>query len=145
MRRNFSWGSRHRLIGPILTMTLLTAMPVVALAANNSDPFVGSYRAIDTSFDNSNMQLAFGGPDSPGGPSNIRRVVWLDEVATVACDGGRFFAEGVGIVDGNTILVVFEVYCGSAGNLIGEDTVEFTFVPASGTLLDSYDIVWNRP
>ena len=48
-------------------------------------------------------------------------------------------------MDGNTILVVFEIYCGNAGGLIGEDVVEFTYDPATRTLTDSYGVVWNRP
>ena len=37
-----------------LAMAVLVAMPAAALAAG-PDPFTGSYRAIDTSFDNSNI------------------------------------------------------------------------------------------
>ena len=29
--------------------------------------------------------------------------------------GGKFFAEGIGFVEGNEILVVFELYCGNSG------------------------------
>jgi hypothetical protein len=139
---------RRGLIVASLSMTVLVAMPAAALAAGPSDPFIGSYRAIDTSFDGSNMLLSFGGadqhPNSPPGPEGIRRVIWLDDFATV-CGGGRFFAEGVGFVDGDTTLVFFEIYCGNGGTLIGEDVVAFTFDPADGTLTDTYDTVWSRP
>jgi hypothetical protein len=144
MRWNLKWLTRRGVI-TMLAAGALATVPFIALAARQSDPFVGSYAAVDTAFDNSNMLLAFGGPDSTGGPSEVRRVVWLDDVAASACDGDRFFAEGVGSVSGNAILVVFEVYCGSAGNLIGEDTVEFVFDPSSGTMTDSYGITWSRP
>ena len=146
MRQYLNRASRLGLIAAIVTVSLITAASA-AMAAGNGGPFVGSYRGIDTPFDNSNMLLAFGGPDASGsqGPSDIRRVIWLDEVATDACDGDRFFGEGVGFVDGNTILVVFEIYCGNADGLIGEDVVEFTYDPATRTLTDSYGVVWNRP
>ena len=126
-----------------LTMSMLAAVPAAALAHGPDDPFHGSYRGIDTAFDDSSMLIAFGGPDAPRGPSDIRRVVWLDDLG-VFCEGDRLFAEGVGYVDGNTILVVIEYYCGNAGNLAGEDVVEFTSDPA-GTLTDSYGNVWSRP
>jgi len=145
MRWISNWTFRKGLPGAVIAVTLVATTYAVVLAAKPSDPFVGSYRAIDTPFGNSNMLLALGGPDASGGPSGIRRVVWLDDVATSACDGDRFLAEGVGIVDSNTISVTFEVYCGNAGNLIGEDVVEFTHDPAAGTLTDSYGVVWSRP
>ena len=146
MRRNLNRASRLGLIAAIVTLSLVLAASV-AMAAGKGDPFSGTYRGIDTPFDNSNMLIAFGGPDASGsqGPSDIRRVIWLDEVATDACDGDRFFAEGVGFVDGSSILVVFEIYCGNASGLLGQDVVEFTYDPATGTLTDSYGVVWNRP
>ena len=137
-RRSRCPGIVRRALIVGLTITMLAAGPGAALAAGPSDPFVGSYRAVDTAFDNSNMLLAF------GGPSGIRRVIWLDDRGTV-CGGERFFAEGVGFTDGNTIFVVFELYCGSSGNLIGEDVLELTADPTTGTLTDSYGIVWARP
>jgi hypothetical protein len=126
-----------------LTMALLAAVPGAALAAKPDDPFRGSYQSID--FDGSNQLLAFGGPDAPSGPSNVRRVIYLDDNATLACGGGRFFAEGVGFVDGDSIVVFFEVYCGNAGTFIGDDVIVFTADPAAGTLSDTYDVVWTRP
>ena len=45
-----------------LTTAAATVAPAPALAAP-SDPFLGSYRAID--FDGSEEFLAFGGPDAP--------------------------------------------------------------------------------
>jgi hypothetical protein len=132
----------------VLTMAVLVATSPAAALAAGPDPFTGSYRAIDTSFDNSNMLLAFGGPDQPPtagpGPEGIRRVVWIDDAGTV-CGGDRFFAEGIGFIDGDTILVIIEVYCGNAGNLIGEDVVEFTADASAGKLTDSYGVVWSRP
>jgi hypothetical protein len=128
-----------------LAMTAVFAGPVGALAVS-SDPFLGAYRAVDTAFDDSNMRLTFGGPDgNPDFPGGVRRVIWHDDNATVACEGGAFFGEGIGFVDGNTILVVFELYCGNAGNLIGEDVVEWTADAATGTLTDSFGNVWTRP
>jgi hypothetical protein len=116
------------------------------MATAPPDPFLGSYRAID--FDGSEEFLAFGGPDASGGPSNVRRVILRDDNATIACGGGKFFAEGIGFVDGNEIFVVFELYCGNSGNLIGEDVVTFTADPAAGTLTDQWvgvEVVWTRP
>jgi hypothetical protein len=132
-----------------LALIMLAVLPAAAIAGAPTDPFVGTYRAIDTAFDDSNMLISFGGPDttrnaSPDGPDGIRRVVWLDDNATIACGGGRFFAEGVGFIDGNMILVIVEIYCGSAGNLIGEDVIDFTADPATGTLTDSYGNLWTR-
>lgn len=139
---------RRELIVVGLTVTMLAAMPAAAMTAGPTDPFVGSYRAIDTAFDDSNMLLTFGGPNRPPnaplGPDGIRRVIWLDDLGTV-CGGERFFGEGVGFVDGNTIFVIFELYCGNAGNPIGEDVLEFTADPSSRTLTDSFGIVWTRP
>ena len=71
-----------------------------------------------------------------------------DDSATLACDGGRFFAEGIGFIDGNTMITVFELYCGNAGTLIGEDRIDFTFDPETGTLTDEaagVEVVWSRP
>jgi len=145
MRQYLNRATRLGLIAGILTISLLVVASAVT-ARGNSSPFRGSYRGVDTPFDNSNMLLAFGGPDSSGGgPSDIRRVIWKDEVATASCYGDPFFAEGVGFMDGNTILVVFEIYCGNAAGLIGQDVVEFTYDPATGTLTDSYGVVWSRP
>ena len=146
MRQYLNRATRLGLIAGILTISLLVVASVVT-ATGNANPFRGSYRGVDTPFDNSNMFLAFGGPDatSDKGPSDIRRVIWKDEVATVSCDGDQFFADGVGFVDGNTILVVFEISCGNAAGLIGQDVVEFTYDPATGTLTDSYGVTWSRP
>jgi hypothetical protein len=145
VRQNLNRATRLGLLAGILTISLLVVASA-AMASGSANPFRGSYRGIDTPFDNSNMLLTFGGPDasSDNGPSDIRRVIWLDEAAT-SCDGDRFFAEGVGFVEGDTILVVFEIYCGNAAGLIGQDVVEFTYEPATGTLTDSYGVVWNRP
>lgn len=137
---------RLRLIVAGLTMALVTVMPAATVTAAPPDPFLGSYRAID--FDGSEEFLAFGGPDAAGGPTDVRRVILRDDNATIACGGGKFFAEGIGFVDGNEILVVFELYCGNSGNLIGEDVVTFTADPATGTLTDQWvgvEVIWTRP
>ena len=115
MRRPFIIGA--------LTMTMLAAVPVAASAGGSQEPFTGSYRSID--FDGSNQLLALGGPqrgqelDLPSG--RLRRRL------RHRCGGARFFAEGVGVIEGSTISVAFEIYCGNAGNLIGEDFITFTF------------------
>jgi hypothetical protein len=87
MRSSFRQQVARALIVAGLTVTTLVAMPAAALAAGPSDPFIGSYRAIDTSFDDSSMLLAVGGPDqppnSPPGPEGIRRVIWLDDFAAI--------------------------------------------------------------
>ena len=129
-----------------LTMAFAVGAPAATSAKAPPDPFLGSYRAID--FDGSEEFLGFGGPDAPGGPSDVRRVILRDDNATIACGGGKFFAEGIGFVDGNEILVVFELYCGSSGNLIGEDVVTFTADPSTGTLSDQWvgvEVIWTRP
>ena len=123
------------------TMTVLAATPAAAMTAKPFDPFVGSYRSID--FDGSNQLLALGGPDASW-LANVRAVVYLDDAATV-CGGRRSFAEGFGVVDGNTIVAFFEVYCGNAGNKVADDVITFTADPTTATLTDSYGAVWSRP
>lgn len=128
-----------------LTMAFAGAAPVATSAKAPPDPFLGSYRGIDSAFDDSNMILVFGGPDAPKGPRDVRRVVLLDDLEIFACGGDDFFAEGIGFVDGNTILVIFETYCGNAGNLLGMDEVTFVYDSSTGRLTDSYTNEWWRP
>ena len=141
MRYPFGTQMRRTFIAGGLTLSFLAAAPIAALASEPQEPFTGSYRSVD--FDGSNQLLAIGGPLG-GESSTFRRVIYLDDFGTV-CGGARFFAEGVGVIDGPTMSVVFEIYCGSAGNLIGEDFITFDYDGATGTLADSYDIVWTRP
>ena len=141
MRLTIGSKMRRPLIIGGLTMAMLAALPAAAVAGGSQEPFTGSWRSID--FDGSNQHLALGGPQ--GGENSVyRRVVYVDDFGTV-CGGARFFAEGVGVIDGSTISVDFEIYCGNAGNLIGGDFITFTFDGATGTLTDSYDVVWTRP
>jgi len=141
MRSTLVSRTRRRLIAAGLAMALFATLPGAVSASGSQEPFTGSYQSID--FDGSNQLLAIGGP--LGGPSAMfRRVSYVDDFGTV-CGGARFFAEGLGVVDGNTISVLFEIYCGNAGNLIGKDFITFTVDPADGTLTDSYDVVWTRP
>ena len=135
-----------RRIVAALAMAALALLPASSASAQPPDPFLGSYRAVD--FDGSNESLVFGGPDSPTGPSNVRRVILRDDDATIACGGGPLFAEGIGFVDGNTIITILELYCGNQGTLIGEDRIDFTYHPETGTLTDEaagVEVVWSRP
>ena len=141
MRCTLGSKVRRPLVVGVLAMTMLAAVPAAASTGGSQEPFTGSYRSID--FDGSNQLLALGGPQG-GQDSIFRRVVYTDDFGTV-CGGARFFGEGVGVIDGSTISVAFEIYCGNAGNLIGEDFITFTFDGATGTLTDSYDVVWTRP
>lgn len=131
----------RRLIVSGLAITVLAAAPAAVLAAKPFDPFIGSYRSID--LDGSNQLLALGGPDA-GQLSNVRAVIYLDDEATV-CGGSRSFADGFGVVNGNTLVAFLEVYCGNARNKIGEDVITFTAKPETGTLTDSYSVIWSRP
>ena len=135
-------SARRLVIVIAFTMTVLTATPAAALAAKPFDPFVGSYRSID--FDGSNQLLALGGPDA-GWLANVRAVIYHDDAATVACGGRRAFAEGFGVVDGNTIVAFLEVYCDNVGNKVADEVITFTADPATTTLTDSYGVVWSRP
>ena len=119
-----------------LLAMILVAMPAAATAGQPSDPFIGSWRSVD--FDGSNQLISF------GGPSEVRRVVYLDDMGTI-CDSERFFAEGIGLVAGDTILTVLEQYCGNASVPFDELVLEFTFDAQTGTLTDGFDIVWSRP
>jgi hypothetical protein len=89
-------------------------------------------------FDGSNQTLTL------GGPGDVRRVVYLDDFGTI-CGGDRFFAEGIGFIEGNTIVTFLERYCGNAGVPFGELVLEFQFDPGTGLLADGFDIVWSRP
>jgi hypothetical protein len=128
-------GRRRAAIVIGVLVAVLAAVPAAAIAGQPPDPFLGSWRSVD--FDGSNQKITF------GGPGEIRRVVYLDDMGTI-CDGERFFAEGVGFVDGNTIFTFLEQYCGSAGAPFGDLGLEFTYDPATGTLTDGFDIVWTR-
>jgi hypothetical protein len=135
-----------RLIVAALSFAAVALAPAAATAGTPPDPFLGSWRAVD--FDGSDESLSIGGPDSPNGPSNVRRVVLRDDSATLACGGGRFFGEGIGFIDGTTMISILELYCENAGTLIGEDRIDFTFHPETGTLTDEaagVEVVWSRP
>lgn len=119
-----------------LTMTMLAAVPMAALAGQPPDPFTGSYRSVDT--DGSNQLLAF------GGPSGIRAVILRDDAATV-CGGAPAFVQGVGYVVGNTIFLVVETSCGNAANPIEEMGFTMTVGPRAGQLTDSFGVTWTRP
>jgi hypothetical protein len=119
-----------------LVVLALSVIPAAAVAGSPNDPFTGSYRSVD--FDGSNQLISF------GGPREIRRVVYVDDMGTI-CDGERFFAEGVGMVEGDSIVTFLEQYCGSAGKPFGELVLEFEFDASTGTLTDDFGIVWSRP
>ena len=128
-------GRRRAAVVIGILVAVVAAVPTAAIAGQPPDPFLGSWRSVD--FDGSNQLITF------GGPGEIRRVVYLDDMGTI-CDGEQFFAEGIGFVDGNSIITFLEQYCGGAGAPFGELALEFTYDPAAGTLTDGFDIVWTR-
>ena len=138
-------ANRRRIVAA-LSMTMIALLLASPASAQPPDPFLGSYRAVD--FDGSNESLVFGGPDAANGPSNVRRVILRDDSASIACGGGPAFGEGIGFVDGNTIITILELYCDNRGTLIGEDRIDFTYHPETGTLTDTaagIEVVWSRP
>jgi hypothetical protein len=120
----------RRLLAPlILTTSLLILLAPTAIAAG-TDPFKGSWSAIDG--DGSRLSVSFSGNGA------TRTVTLFDDRAT--CLGGdSMIVSGSGTISGNTISGSWHLpaQCG------GEAPFQWTYDPTVGTLFDGF-VTWYR-
>lgn len=133
-------------IPALLAAAVLVFGLIPAAFAAPSDPFRGAWRSVDA-FDDSNQKLNF------GGSGDTRQVKLFDDNATggICLSGGPAVGRGVGVVDGNTIEVTFDITCADGGTASGI-VVLYEYDSATNTLSDTFTdgddeltTTWFRP
>ena len=83
--------------------------------------------------------------DITGSGQSAYSMVYFDESATGACDGAPARISGPGFVEGELVVMVGTLVCLPGGNVFRSRlTLVYEFDPGTGTLTDSFGIVWHR-
>jgi hypothetical protein len=132
---------RTRGLVSLAAVAVMVFALIPGAGAAPADPFKGGWRSVDA-FDDSDQRLTF------GGSGETRRVKLIDNDATAACDtGGLVRGSGLGVVDGDSIEVTYELTCAD-GTPPFEATVTYDYDAATNTLSDTVGgltTTWHRP
>jgi hypothetical protein len=115
---------------------VLAMLPATAWASSGG--LAGSWTSVDA--DGSLQTL-----DITGSGQTAYSMVYVDESATGACDGARARVSGPGFVDGDVVVMYGTLVCLPGGNVFRSRlTLSYEYDPDTGTLTDSFGIVWHR-
>jgi hypothetical protein len=125
-----------RTVLSIAAGVVLAMLPATAWASPGG--LAGTWTSIDG--DGSLQTL-----DVTGSGQTAYSMVYVDESATVACDGAPARISGPGFVDGDVVVMYGTLVCIPGGNVVRSRlTLSFEYNPDTGTLTDSFGIVWQR-
>jgi len=115
---------------------VLAMLPATAWASPGG--LAGTWTSIDG--DGSLQTL-----DITGSGKTAYSMVYFDESATGACNGAPARVSGPGFVDGDVVVMFGTLVCLPGGNVFrSRFTLGYEYDPGTGTLTDSFGIVWYR-
>lgn len=126
-----------RLATALSAVLTLGGIALAAPASAASGPLAGTWTSIDT--DGSNQTL-----DIMGSGRHAYSMIFVDDVATSACDGDPAMLTGPGVVDGDVLVMTGALTCLPGGSLFPRFTLDFVYDSSTDTLTDGFGIVWHR-
>lgn len=130
-----------RAVLTLVTTVLLaaTSLGLTSTAASAaSGPLAGTWTSIDN--DGSTQTL-----DITGSGRHAYSMVYVDEIATSACDGDPAQLTGPGFLVGEDLVMVGSLVCMPGGNALrSRIDIFFDYDAGTDTLTDSFGIVWER-
>jgi hypothetical protein len=125
-----------RAVLSIVAGAVLAMLPGTAWASTGE--LAGTWISVDA--DGSVQTL-----DITGSGETAYSMVYVDESATGACNGAPARVSGPGFVDGDVVVMFGTLVCLPGGNVFRSRlTLGYEFDPGTGTLTDSFGIVWHR-
>ena len=115
---------------------VLAMLPATAWASSGG--LAGTWTSVDA--DGSVQTL-----DIRGSGQTAYSMVYVDESATDACNGAPARVSGPGFVAGDVVVMYGTLVCLPGGNVFRSRlTLSYEYDPDTGTLTDSFGIVWHR-
>jgi hypothetical protein len=121
-------------------VVLATVVPAATISASaQGDLFRGTWTSVDT--DSSHQSLRI----QASGERGRHAMFLFDDSATAACSGSPASFKGVGVADGNLLLMRGTLTCRPGGNPIGgRISLEFEYDPGTDTISDETGVIWHR-
>ena len=127
-------------------LSLVTTVALVAasvgLTSTAASAATGALAGTWTSIDNDGSTQTL---DITGAGHQAYSMVYVDDVATSACDGDPAQIAGPGFTQGEDLVMVGSLVCLPGGNFLRTRiTILFDYDAGADTLTDSFGIVWER-
>jgi len=125
-----------RTVLSIAAGVVLAMLPATAWASPGA--LAGTWTSVDGDGSLQTLEIT-------GSGETAYSMVYVDESATGACNGAPARVSGPGFVDGDVVVMFGTLVCLPGGNVFrSRITLEYEYDPATGTLSDSFGVVWHR-
>jgi hypothetical protein len=125
-----------RTVLAIAVGVVLAVLPTPAWASAGA--LAGTWTSVDNDGSLQTLNIT-------GSGKTVYSMVYVDESATGACNGDPARVSGPGFVAGDSVVMFGTLVCLPGGNVFrSRITLGYDYDPGTGTLTDSFGVVWHR-